>query len=50
MQLDTPDCIWERLDSWQGEMAEVTKPNKHILIINRGANVGLGLGNLGDGL
>ena len=49
MQLDTSDCIRELFDSWQGEVAEVSMPNKNMLIINRGPNVGIGLGALGNG-
>jgi len=44
MQLDTSDCIREPLDSWQGEVAESSRPTKNILIMNRGLNVGIGLG------
>jgi len=47
MELDTPHCIQEPCDSSQREMAEVSMPNEDILIINRGTNVGIGLGDLG---
>jgi len=50
MQLDTFDCNWEPFDSWQGEVAEAGMPNKNILIINRRPNVGIGLGDLGNGV
>jgi len=49
MQLDTSDCIREPLDSWQGEMAEATRPHKEMQITNRRPNVGLDLGDIGNG-
>jgi len=49
MQLDTFDCIREPFDSWEGEVAEGSMPNKNLVMVNRGPIDGLGLGGLGDG-
>ena len=46
MQLDTFDCIREPFDNFQRETAQASMPNKDILIIKRGPNVGIGLGGL----
>jgi hypothetical protein len=61
MQFDTSDCFRKPFDSLQGEVAKGIMPNKNILIINHGPNIGIelrdfenevrstgvGLGNLG---